>query len=91
MMNPPAPMIGGMNIPPMEAAGSMAPATCGRKPARFIRGMVKAPVVTVLAMADPDTDPKNAEAMTQTLAGPPMDLPARARGQSMKNRPTPDF
>ncbi len=84
-------MIGGMNMPPMEAAGSMAPATCGLKPARFISGMVKAPVETVLAMALPETDPKRAEAMTATLAGPPVDLPAMAMGRSIKNFPAPDL
>ena len=90
MMNPPAPMIGGMNMPPMEADGSMAPATCGLKPAFFIRGMVKAPVETVLAMADPDTEPKNPEASTATLAGPPTVLPASAMGRSRKKRLAPE-
>ena len=37
-----------MNMPPIEADGSMAPATWGRKPARFISGIVNAPVETVL-------------------------------------------
>ena len=32
MMNPPAPMMGGMNMPPMEAAGSMPPATWAGNP-----------------------------------------------------------
>ncbi len=84
-------MMGGMNMPPMEAEGSMAPATWGRKPAFFMSGMVKAPVDTVLAMALPDTEPNRAEAMTATLAGPPVDLPARAMGRSMKNLPAPDL
>ena len=81
MMKPPAPMIGGMNMPPMEAAGSMAPATCGLKPAFFISGMVKAPVETVLAMADPETEPKKPEAITATLAGPPTRLAGQGHGQ----------
>ena len=72
MMKPPAPMIGGMNMPPMEAAGSMPPATWGRNPAFFIIGMVKLPVDTVLAMALPDMEPKSPLAMTETLAGPPI-------------------
>ena len=63
----------------------LAPATWGLKPVRFISGIVKAPVDTVLAMAEPDTDPKKPEAMTATLAGPPTLLPAMARGRSMKN------
>ena len=83
-------MIGGMNMPPMEAAGSMAPATWGRKPAFFIIGMVNAPVETVLAIAEPETEPKKPEAMTATLAGPPTLLPARASGRSMKNLLAPE-
>ena len=72
MMNPPAPMMGGMNIPPMEAAGSMPPAMCGLNPAFFIIGMVKAPVETVLAMALPEIEPKSPLAITETFAGPPV-------------------
>jgi len=71
--------------------GSIAPATCGLKPARFIIGMVKAPDETVLAMALPDTDPNRAEDMTATLAGPPVERPVSASGRSMKKRPAPDF
>ncbi len=41
MMKPPAPMTGGMNMPPMEAADSMPPATCGLNPAFFIMGEEK--------------------------------------------------
>ena len=67
-------MMGGMNMPPTEAAGSMAPATWGLKPARFIKGMVKAPVETVLAMALPETEPKKPEAndrhLGRTAGGP---------------------
>jgi len=84
-------MTGGMNMPPIEAAGSIAPATWGRKPAFFIIGIVKAPVATVFAIALPEIEPKSAEAMTATLAGPPAERPAKARGRSMKNRPAPDF
>ncbi len=83
-------MMGGMNMPPMEAAGSMAPATWGLKPAFFIRGMVKAPVETVLAMAEPETEPKKPEAITATLAGPPTLRPARAMGRSRKKREQPE-
>ena len=68
----------------------MAPATWGLKPAFFIMGMVKAPVETVLAMAEPETEPKKPEAMTATLAGPPTLLPARASGRSMKKRLAPE-
>jgi len=39
-------MMGGINIPPIEAAGSTAPATWPLNPALFINGMVKAPGAT---------------------------------------------
>ena len=78
-------------MPPIDADGSMAPATCGLKPARFISGMVKAPVETVLAIALPETEPKKAEAITATFAGPPVLRPANASGKSMKNLPAPDL
>ena len=64
--------MGGMNMPPMEAAGSIPPAIWGLNPAFFIIGMVKAPVDTVLAIALPDMEPKSPEAMTATFAGPPI-------------------
>jgi hypothetical protein len=69
----------------------MAPATCGLNPALFIKGIVNAPVVTVLAIALPEIDPKKPEARTATLAGPPVDLPATAMGRSIMNWPAPDF
>ena len=56
-----------------------------------IKGMVKAPVETVLAIALPETEPKNAEAITATLAGPPVLRPANASGKSIKNFPAPDL
>ena len=80
VMNPPAPITGGMNMPPMDAAGSMPPAMWALNPALFIMGMVKVPVETVLAMALPEMDPKSPLAMTETLAGPPTLPPTAARG-----------
>jgi len=91
MIKPPAPMIGGMNIPPIEAAGSIPPATWGLNPAFFIMGMVNMPVETVLAMAEPDIEPKSPDAMTETLPGPPILWPTAARGQSIKNFWAPHF
>ena len=82
-------MIGGINWPPVDAAASMPPASSREKPSRFIIGMVSAPVVTVLAMADPDTEPSAAEASTAAFAGPPRDRPAAANANWMKNRPPP--
>ena len=84
-------MIGGMNMPPMEAAGSIPPAMWGRKPAFFIIGMVKAPVDTVLAMALPEMEPNRPLATTETLPGPPILWPTAARGKSIKKRWAPLF
>ena len=39
---------------------------------RFMFGMVKEPVETVLAIEEPETVPKKAEDTTETLAGPPV-------------------
>ena len=50
-------MTGGMTCPPVEEAATTAPAKLGVYPAFFIRGMVKAPVVTALATELPDTVP----------------------------------
>ena len=53
--------------------------------------MVKAPVVTTLATAEPLMEPKKALDRTATLAGPPLEEPARARAKSLKNCPIPDL
>ena len=67
----------------------MAPATFGLKPIRFIMGMVKAPVATVLATDDPEMEPNRAEVTVAILAGPPRQRPVRAVASSMKNWPAP--
>src|SRR4030042_2399171 len=76
MMNAPAPIMGGMIWPPVEATASTAAAKGGRKPRRFIIGMVKAPVVTTFAEALPEMVPHMALATVATLAGPPCNRPA---------------
>ena len=38
---------------------------------RIIAGMVRAPVVTVLAIEEPEIEPRSAEESTETFAGPP--------------------
>ena len=58
---------------------------------RIIAGMVSAPVVTVLAMDEPEIVPSMAEEMTETLAGPPAKRPASAVARSMKSCPSPIF
>ena len=64
-------MTGGMIWPLTEDATSTAPAFSLEKPTRFISGMVKVPVVTTLAMEEPEIRPVMAEATTAALAGPP--------------------
>lgn len=57
--------------PLTEEATSTAPAFSELKPTFFIMGMVKVPVVTTLAMDEPEMRPVRAEATTAALAGPP--------------------
>ena len=49
----------------------------GRSPTFFISGMVKVPVVTTLAMDEPEIRPVMAEDTTAALAGPPRIWPIR--------------
>ena len=64
-------MIGGTRAPPELAAASM-PAACSRlNPAARISGIVKVPVVAVLATALPDREPIRPLLITATLAGAP--------------------
>ena len=56
---------------------------------RFIAGMVSEPVVTVLAMEEPEIVPNSEEDNTETLAGPPDRLPAIHCEISIKNCPRP--
>lgn len=48
-------------------------------------GMVKVPVVTVLAIEDPEIVPIKAEEKMATFAGPPLYRPATAVAKSMNN------
>ena len=76
-----APMIGGMSWPLVEAATSTAPAFSAGKPTRFINGMVKVPVVTTLAMEEPEISPVGRRP-------PPPPWPARrACGRAGRRRP----
>ena len=56
---------------------------------RFIKGMVKVPVVMTLATAEPDTEPNMPLVTTATLAGPPAWWPVSASAKSMKSLPMP--
>ena len=70
-MYAPAPIIGGTKAPPELAAASMPPATVGLNPELRIIGIVKVPVVAVLATALPESEPIAPLLTTATLAGPP--------------------
>ena len=52
-------------------------------------GMVTEPVVTVLPTEEPDTMPHSADAMTDTLAAPPLDHPAMRLASEMKKLEMP--
>ncbi|MBA7564735.1 hypothetical protein ES708_06402 [subsurface metagenome] len=73
----------------MEATGSTAPAKTGLYPILFIKGIVKLPVVTVLAVELPDTVPIIPLETTAAFAGPPLVYPVRAVAKSIKNLPAP--
>ncbi len=66
MTKAPAPMMGGMICPPVEAAASTAAANFGRKPARCIIGMVMTPVAATFATVEPEMVPISAEPITAT-------------------------
>ena len=72
-------MTGGMIWPLTDEATSTAPAFSELKPTFFISGMVKVPVVTTLAIDDPEIRPVIAEATTAALAGPPRMWPMRLK------------
>jgi len=55
----------------------------------FIKGIVKLPVVTVLAVELPDTVPIIPLETTAALAGPPLVYPVKAVAKSIKNLPAP--
>jgi hypothetical protein len=82
-------MIGGMIWPPVEAVASTAAANAGRKPERFMRGIVIGPSTMTFATALPETVPNRLELITETLPGPPAVWPVSESAKSMKSCPTP--
>ena len=86
-----APITGGMIWPPVEATASTAAANGGRKPVRFIRGMVIGPSTITLATALPETVPNRLEETIATLPGPPAVWPVIDMAKSMKSWPVPLF
>ena len=91
MINAPAPITGGINCPPVEAAASTAAANFAGKPALRINGIVMTPVETVFATEEPDTEPINPEPNTATNPGPPTKRPAAQRASSIIKSPAPDL
>ena len=77
-------MTGGMICPLTEEATSTAPAFSDEKPTFFISGMVKVPVVTTLAIEEPEMRPVMAEDTTAAFAGPPFMWPIRLNATWMK-------
>ena len=72
-----------------EAATSMAPAFTAGSPDYFIMGIVKVPVVTVLATDEPEINPVSPEARIAALAGPPLIFPTKAKAKLIKYLPPP--
>src|SRR5690606_17610182 len=87
----PAPMIGGISAPPVDAAASTPAENWAEKPSRFIIGMVITPVDTVLATAEPETEPISPEPITATSPDPPIKRPARQRDRLTIKSPAPDL
>ena len=87
--NAAAPIIGGIICPLTEAATSTAPALTGGKPVFFIIGIVKVPVVTVLATDDPEIIPVRPDASIAAFAGPPLIFPTSAKAKFKKYFPPP--
>ena len=72
-------MTGGVRTPLTDEETSTAPAFALLKPTRFIRGMVKVPVVTTFAIDEPEISPVIADEITAALAGPPRIWPSKEK------------
>ena len=77
-------MIGGMSWPLVDAATSIAPALTAGMPILRITGIVNVPVVTTLAIDEPEIAPVIPEARIAALAGPPRNRPTMANDKSRK-------
>ena len=86
----PAPMIGGIIWPPVDAEASTPAANLGRKPLAVISGMVMMPVEAVLATAEPEMVPVSADEMTATKAAPPRKRPAMILESSITKPEAPE-
>ena len=91
MTKAPAPIIGGISCPPVDAAASMPAAKRGLKPERIIIGIVIIPVDAVVATAEPETEPINPELMIAMWPAPPGYFPAVFLARVIMKSPAPDF
>ena len=91
IMKATAPITGGITCPLIDDEDSMAAAFSAGNPVRIMRGIVKVPVVTTLARADPEIIPKKADATTLAFAGPPFRWPSSANDDRMNHIPAPAF
>ena len=77
-------MTGGMIWPLTDEATSTEPAFSALKPTRFMSGIVKVPVVTTLAIEEPEIRPVAADPTTAAFAGPPRRWPSAPKAILMK-------
>src|SRR5699024_1885232 len=89
IINAADPIMGGVMVPPVEAVASTAAEYFLLYPARFILGIVIAPVVTVFEIALPLSMPKNALPITETFAAPPRVFPKSELAMLKKKSPPP--
>ena len=75
--------------PLTDAATYIAPALTAGKPVFFIIGIVNVPVVKKFAMDEPLIIPVNPEAKIDAFAGPPLNLPTKAKARLRKYLPPP--
>ena len=87
--NAAAPITGGMICPPVDATASTAAANGGRKPVRFISGIVIGPSTITFATALPETVPNRHDDTIDTLPGPPAVCPVIDIAKSMNSWPVP--
>ena len=84
-----APITGGMNCPPDDAAASTPPAKELLKPRSLIIGIVKTPVPTTFAETLPEMVPKKPLAAIAAWAGPPRKPPVRLTAIRSRTAPAP--
>ena len=90
--NAPAPINGGIIWPPDDATASTDAANLLGYFNFIIAGKVTIPVEATFADADPDIEPNRADDITETLAAPPLSLPANAVAIFIKPEPaSPEF